>query len=539
MILIFILVGFLVYGNMLPNQFVDDDTQLNINPAFHSITNIPKFFTHGDTGFLGGGYYRPVADAFFTLEYAIFGNQPTGYHVVQLGLHILTSLLLFRLFKRFFSKEVSLILGLIFLVHPLNTESVAYISAFRENLFLLFGLLALNSNNRIIKMLWLMASILTKETGIIFLFLSPLFDYLNDRNSLVKNIFSNFGLLAIYGLMRASSGVKIVKNAVVPIQNMNLWQRVSHIPLIVFYYLKNLIYPAGLISNQAWTISRLSLADFYLPLIVIVLVFVCLGFCLNLIFKKTEVKKPVIFFGVWFGLALGIHMQIVALDVTVADRWFYAPMAGLLGLLGVFLTGYKKIFVVPVIIILIYLSGWTVARNDKWQNGLKLLANDYRISTRADYLLEKRYGTELLKNDQLDAAASHLKRANEIFPKNFGAWNNLANIYIKTGKIDEAMRAYEQSIKNDNYYGAYENLAYLLIKYKDIPEAKKFITNALSIYPGDATLWYYLLIVELKLNNEKDALFAAAKYYQLKPDNQNYTIYSRLLHGQPVSISLN
>jgi protein O-mannosyl-transferase len=547
-VIIFALVGLGVYANMLGNHFVDDDIQLDINPAFHSPVNIPGFFIKGDRSYLTGGYYRPLADAFFTIEYTFFGNQPFYYHGVQLILHILTSILIYLLYKKYFPHTISMILGLIFLIHPLNTEAVAYISAFREILFLVFGLMSihvifskLKGNKRYVLLFGLsLASILAKETGVIFLILTPLADYLAHKKRIKGVVSTQICVAGSYLLLRAGSGINLAKKAIVPIQLLDLPHRLIQDPKIVFYYIKNFIYPLNLLSNQAWVIKNLSVTNFYLPLGVDILFLLIAGALLYFsVSKEKNLYTTMAFFGVWFLVALGVHLQFIPLDVTVADRWFYAPMVGLLGLIGVIVGQMKKYIVVPTIIILIIMSVVTINRNTDWKTGLILTGRDLAKSHQEDYLLEKRFGTELMINSQYDQAIVHLTNANRIFPTNFGVWNNLGNIYLKTGKIDKAQIAYEQSIKNDNYYGAYENLVYLYLKYKSIPEAKSFIDKSLAVYSNDPQLWYYELIIELKLNHHPEALAAAKRYYQLRPNEQSYIIYGRLLEGQPVTITLN
>jgi protein O-mannosyl-transferase len=529
--LILALIGFIVYGNMLGNQFVDDDAQLKINPLFHSLSNIPQFFLKGDKGVLNGGYYRPLSDSFFTIEYSLFKNSPIGYHVVQLGLHIIVSFLIFLILRKFFTEKISLGLSLIFLIHPLNTEAVVYISAFRENLFVVFGLLALLVNNYPSVFIFLLLSLLSKETGILFLVLVPIYKHLRLRDKFKNIVLVILGVIATYGILRLSSGVSLIKKAIVPIQTLDFGDRMIQVPQIVFYYLKNLIYPVNLISNQAWIIDKLTYTNFYLPLLIELLLAIAFGWWLI----KYQ-NKSGYFFGVWFILALGIHLQIVPLDVTVADRWFYAPMIGLLGLTGVLVDRHKKLIYIPI---LFYLSVFTIIRNYYWHDGLRLLSHDYGISKNEDYLLEKRYGTELMINNQLDQAVIHLEKANKLFPQNYGVWNNLGNIYLKKGNIEGAINAYQTSINNDNYYGAYQNLAYLFIKYRNASDALTLVKKARSIYPSDVTLLYYHLIVDLKLSNIGEAMTLSTQYNILNPCYESNTIYNRLKQGLPVTINLN
>jgi len=149
LIIFLILIGFLVYLPSLFGRFVwDDEEQIVNNILVHSAKNIPLFFkgstfNTGGTGNLNGVYYRPLMMVLFSFIYQIFGSQAFFFHFVQIALHISVVIVLFLIFKKFFKKKIAFILSLIFLVHPANVESVSYISAIQENLFVLFGLLSL------------------------------------------------------------------------------------------------------------------------------------------------------------------------------------------------------------------------------------------------------------------------------------------------------------------------------------------------------------------------------------------------------------
>src|SRR5258706_11096652 len=97
---IIIILGFLVYFNTLFGGFVWDDLlQIRLNSFVQSLNNIPLFFHHSTFTFDGrtlhGMYYRPLMMVSFTLIYSLFGLQPFFFHLLQISLFIINSILVF------------------------------------------------------------------------------------------------------------------------------------------------------------------------------------------------------------------------------------------------------------------------------------------------------------------------------------------------------------------------------------------------------------------------------------------------------------
>ncbi len=84
-ILLLVGLGFLVYANILPNQFVlDDPSQITGNPAVQSIKNIPSLFLGSSFGGgknLAGLYYKPIMTTAYTILYTLFGPHPFFFHL--------------------------------------------------------------------------------------------------------------------------------------------------------------------------------------------------------------------------------------------------------------------------------------------------------------------------------------------------------------------------------------------------------------------------------------------------------------------------
>lgn len=144
---ILIIVGFVVYFNSLFNGFLWDDEEYIVNsPSIKSIKNIPMFFTgkehvSGTNIQKNTTYYRPLASVIYSILFLISGGHPISFRLFQVVVHIINSILVFFIFFHFFNrtKHLPFFLSMIFLVHPINSEAVLFISATQEVLFFLLG----------------------------------------------------------------------------------------------------------------------------------------------------------------------------------------------------------------------------------------------------------------------------------------------------------------------------------------------------------------------------------------------------------------
>ncbi len=139
-ILIIAVIGFIVYFNCLFNGFVwDDQKQIVTSPLAHTISSIPTLFTIGQVNI----FYRPVFLSYLTIVNTLFQGNVFFFHFLQVGMHILSVIILFLILKKFLKVTIAFVVSLVFLVHPMNVEAVAYMSAVSDVMVFLFGILAL------------------------------------------------------------------------------------------------------------------------------------------------------------------------------------------------------------------------------------------------------------------------------------------------------------------------------------------------------------------------------------------------------------
>lgn len=553
-----IIIGSLIYFNALFNGFVWDDEEQVINNALvHSITNLPSFFTGstfntGGANTLAGHYYKPMMPTFFSIIYSIFGPTAFAFHLFQLIFHLINSVLVYKLFKKFFSKNIAFISTLFFLVHPINTETVIYISALQDTIFFTFGLLALLlATQKILttKKLFLIStlillSLLSKETGILFLIITILYRYLfYSKDYLNTSIYltSTFFLYLFLRLILAQ--VQISGSGPSPIMQATFLERLQTLPQIIYYYLVTTIFPKDLSIAQHWVVKNPSLANFYIPILFILLTIMLLFILLYQIKQKSTTNFCIsIFFTLWLTIGIALHTNLFPLDMTVAERWFYFPFVGLIGILATYFYSHPikasdntrvNIILLILIPILSLLSLRTIIRNTNWQNGLTLYEHDSKISANA-FDLENNYGVELFRAGQIQQAKVHFQRSVEIAPHWWTNWNNLGVIYEREQNYQTALEYYKKSIDNGQYFLAYENYANTLLFHKSPQSAKEFTQQSLKILPYNSKLWTVLALSEYKLGDKQKALQAAQNAYQLSPNQQTYYLFTKLQSDQPI-----
>jgi tetratricopeptide (TPR) repeat protein len=545
-----ILIGIIVFFNSLFNGFVwDDEGQITNNSVVQSLSNIPHFYTGGtyvsSSGNLIGSYYRPIMLTFFSFFYNLFGANPFPYHLFQVALHIINALLVYLLLRELIKRPLAFFFSLLFLIHPMNQAAVGFISHLQDVLFFLFGITALfltkkykdNTKGMLFVSLFLLLSFLSKETGIVFVPIIILYCLFFAKRSWIFFVSILFTTaLFIFLRFQALHSISATGNGglLVPIASESFPMRLLSIPEIFFYYLKTFFYPARLAIDQLWVIKNINFPDFYLPLILdmlFLLVLILLGYCIYKFSKKNIYAY--IFFTSWFLSGIVIHLQIIPLDQTVGDHWFYFPMVGLLGIFGVFLNivkisneFIKKTVITVAIVIIVGLSVRTIVRSSNWIDNLTLYAHDLSINPDSARL-ERNLGVELLRIKQYDQAKIHFEHVTKLEPLWGDNWYSLGISYEYSGNPQKAKEYYLKSIQIAQLPEGYENLGGAYLFYNnDSQSAGKIFQEGIKRYPNNQRLHLLFAVAQYNLHNNQLALSEAEKAYALSPTNEaKYVLY--------------
>lgn len=552
-----IFIGLIVYFNALFNGFVwDDKTYILYNQEIHKFDLLSNF---RENLFNSNGQYRPIISGYFSVLYLLFKNFSFPYHLLPILIHITNSALLFIFLKNIFNRTIAFFLTLYFLVHPMQIESVSYISAVASPLSFLFGIKALListkdrlSSLRLISIASLvLLSLLAKETGFLFAFIILIYRFILKNKNIISIFFSIFISAFVYLFIRfVIGGVYFSNPQYTPIQKLTFTERLINIPEIFLYYLKTFFYPVHLLVNQQWIVTSINFKNFYLPLLFELLFLVGILFWGIYLYKKNRFQfKILIFFSIWYFVGISLYLQIFPINITVADRWFYFPIVGLLGIAGTVFNSLKitkrnaKIILYSLsILVALVLSLKTVERNSNWRDAITLYTHDSKYYTNSN--IENSLGNEFLLQKNYKDATIHLERSIQMDPNEINI-SNLANAYMFAGNTEKAKEYYYKtfSAKQNSrtkhekiIQNAYEQLATLSVKTEEPTQSLQFIKSALEKYPDSGILWVDLALVENTLHNQQEALVAAKKAVNLSPTNLNKYIYNQILNGKEINL---
>lgn len=550
-----VLIGLAVFLNGIFNNFLGDDlSQITENPVVHSVQNLPIFFSgstyyNGDETHLEGIYYRPLMTTYFSLLYSLFGQNAFAFHLFQILLFICNACLTFLVLKHFFKRSIAFILALIFLVHPINSEAAFYISNIQELLFFFFGITALwiiqqhqSTKTYILVSFLLLCSLLSKETGILFLIMILLYQIIFIK----KHSFRLFGYLLIACLIFLTLrihalGVFPREIIVIPIYELDFLHRMINIPALFSFYITTFLLPINLSLSYHWIYTKITLNSFFIPLL-LDLVFLAIIFCFGLMIAKKKLHKYFkyyLFFTCWFLLGLLLHLQLFPLDATVADRWFYFPSVGILGFIGVIMESFqirieRKLILIPIIVIVILLSIRTYIRSFNWTNEMTLFSHDAQVS-KNDFILESLLSQAYYHRGQYNEAKSHASKSIAIFPNTIN-YHNLGVAESALGNQKQAKEIYLKGLTvQGDYYLIYNDLAILSLVYGDTHENIDFIKNiSLVKYPSNWRLWVCLAWLEYQ-NGDKDQAKVAINQAKKYDSNQIITyVYTQITNNKPL-----
>lgn len=314
-----VIIGLIVYFNSLFNPFLFDDlSQIVTNQGVHSVTTIPDIFLNNlKTQQVITEYFRPLPFTFYALLYSSFQENTFFYHITQLIFHISNSILIFLIFKRFLKQGIAFFLSIVFLIHPMNEETVVYIANLQDVLFVFFGLISFyllqrNSEKNkyiILANIFLLFSILSKQTGVLFFAINFFYIYLIRKKKLLVYLFYTSCVSIIYIFLNIAAHVQFIKDPLVPILRLSFLQRMINVPKMILYYVKTFLFPKDLIFAQSWVIKEIQFSNFILPLL------------LDLLFIA------ILFLLFWYVYKKGKEKQLVLLFFCMVFNWTHFPFA--------------------------------------------------------------------------------------------------------------------------------------------------------------------------------------------------------------------
>jgi len=566
-----------IYSRAMDNGFtyMDDDYYILRNRylrdfSFHGLWAI---FTH-----FYSFNYHPLTTVSNLTEYTIFGLNPLPYHLFNVLLHLLNVWLVYRLTEQLSGKRfTALVVAILFAVHPMHVESVAWIAERKDVLYSAFYLSALLVYLRYIesgfraKHYWaalalFLASLLSKSAAVTLPVLMIAVDIYKGRKIDAKSLLEKVPFLLLSVLFGALA-----------ILSQHMGGAINDLSRSYNFITRVFLFTAGLASYFIRLAAPVNLSGihyfpdlrnaplpwyYYLSLPFIVLV----GW---LAARRSLYRKEILFGLSFFLITISVMLQIVAVGSAVTtERYTYISYIGLFYIAGQWISGMWEtkygstiISVFALFVIIISVQSWNrigVWKNsdvlftdiiekdpDNWRNcyvyyywGLSK-SSDGNQQEAADYYtkalklkpdFERAYFNRALANDALHntkAAIADYDQAISLNPKSEEVYNARGWAYYETGDTKSAINDFNKALSLDpKYPEAYNNRGWVYFETGDTKSALRDFDTAILMNPDFTKPYYNRAAIKVNSKDFRGAIEDYNRLIKLNPKD-NAAWYSR------------
>lgn len=559
-ILILCCLGIIIYSNTLRSPFQFDDWgYIDMNYVIRSvktvnISNMPKLLWQN---LQGHWHYQKRLVAFysFALNYYFHQDDVIGYHCVNILIHILNSLLVWWFISLILSsyliaqnknqeegvvrykESISFLIGLLFLVHPIQTQAVTYISQRFTSLATFFYLLSLClyikgrlDFSYLQKRVWTICFFLgvaisgvlgmfTKE--IVFtlpfcIFLIELYFFKGERGKLfwgcMVGVFMFALLIPVFYLSRSSQLQRIFLQYVGDGLDSGGYLLTQF--RVIVTYIRLLFLPIGQNLDYDFPVSQ---SLFELPTL---LSFI---FLLAIVVAALKIFHKYVFisFGIlWFFLTLSVESSIIPIKHVIAEHRLYLPSVGfcLVLCIGFYhvVKDFKKVIIILSVVVLTF-SYMTFQRNKIWRTEVAMWEDVIKKSpNKANPNLN--LGRAYYFEGKYELALTYFNKALKIDPYYTKVYNNRALIYQQRGQYDKALEDFDTVSEISPSAATYYNKGRLYIQIKQYEEALDEFNNAIETNPVYANAYNGRGTAHEYMGEYTEALYDFNKALELDPN---------------------
>jgi len=553
-----------VYLPALQNGFVSWDDNFYIYENDH-IRHLNSEFFRWAFGEFYASNWHPLTWLSHAVDYAVWGLDPWGHHLSNILLHsvntLLVTLLAYRLLELaptfwggLISKDsgflvVALITGLLFGLHPLHVESVAWISERKDLLCALFYLSSLlfylrvgcnlsegikaselfRNLNYLICLLLFVLALMSKPMAVSLPFVLLLIDWLRGNhvrpgcywdNLVAKSPFIILAMISVVITIAAQkSGGAINSLEVVPLLDRLL---VACYALVA--YLQKMVWPLGLLPHYAYPKSVQWHAIPYLVAILLVAVITVAS-----VLSVRWHRGWVVVWGYYLITLLPVLGIVQVGSQAMADRYTYLPSIAPFILLSIILVlalcfmqrqstkiaWHAMLLCISIVVLVGLLSSLTHKQIRIWKDGETLWHYVIQYDDQIP-LAYRQLGIALYERAQYADAAKMMSKALSLSPLDAELLNNLAICYLELGNLDQAIQSVRRAlnIEADNIF-ALNTLGEIYMAQKDYVNANKVFLQAMQLEPKNPLRLFNLAISFDKLKDAPKACIYWRNYMLL------------------------
>ncbi len=477
--------------------------------------------------------YFPLQILSYAIDYHLWGLNPFGYRLGNLIFHLGNALLVFFFLRRLLAGRtwLSFAGSLIFSLHPVNVESVAWVSERKNVLSVFFLLLSFLAYFRYLEgkrkglsygfsLGFYLLSILAKVSSVIFPLLLLLYDMCftaRSRKEWIKDkipfflMSAFFSGLAVYiyhlqKIIPEYHGGHPINNFLTMANVVVEYILSLFVPLYLnFYYDTRLVQSFG----EYQVLLSLSL--------LLLLTILAIGW-----YRQ---KRPLFFSLLWFFIPLLPVLNIVPIAILRADRYLYLPSVGFAyflawGIPPVMGDAGRKSpwFALGVLLLIAGVFGWIGEKQagywrssfDLWTQVMKYIPGEAKAY--------RALGNEARDRGKLDLAILYYQQALQLSPKDESVMNNLGDVYLMKGQMEKAREFFAEALKqNPKYPDALVNMGIIYSKMGQDSLAIAAFEEAKKDKKNRATAANNLGVIYQKQGDLLEAIAAFREATQVDP----------------------
>lgn len=480
----------------------DDDIMVFKNPL---IMNLNLDTIINSFSFQNIVHYHPLVYISFAVENSLFGLDPRIYHITNIIIHCVNSILVFKVVLALRAAKMNaFIVALLFAVHPLHVESVAWITERKDVLYSLFFLSSLlfylryqsnrNTKYYVISVMLFLLSCLSKSMAVTLPLVLIAADYfIFDLKKLKIKDKSPYLLISL---------VFIIINFQTSFYNTDIltygiYDRISFVFYSILFYPFKMFFPFNLSAIYPYPLNP-GIQYLLSPVIFLGLI---------ILLYKFNIRARLVKFGLWFYVITILPvLPVIPFGISItADRFSYIPLSGIFIIISYLISELlnkfqtrnyrKRLYLTLSVFAAVFLLMVILSNNRAvfWKDTESLMKDAVK-SDDENYYAYFILGNYYSDNNRLSDAIISYNNCISIKNDYSNAYFNLGNAHFNSGNLDAAIINYNKTVEFDSTDKlAYNNLGFVYENKGDIDKAIENYKHsaALGYQPARDVLKYY------------------------------------------------
>ena len=536
--LLFSILAALVYSKLFSANFISwDDGEVVLNNKDVHQFNLKAFFT----GYYVGNY-APLSMIAFAIDWLIFKDNSGGHHAISLLFHVVNSFFVFALVDLIFKDKLkSIFCAIIFCFHPLQVETVAWISAMNNLVYSLFFILGmfyyvrsvLNADRKyyFYALLFFILSVLSKPSAICFPLVLLLLDYLLKAKTDLKHSLVNkipfFIIALVFGVVTIYSRTE--SNFINSNHAYAIHERIGYSGYAISQYLCKFFLPVNLSVIYPYPQNKfLSIGIGYI--LILLFAFVC--------FKLFRSSQKLLLFGLLFFIVnLILVLQFIPFgQVLTADRYMYLPIIGIAFSLVSVIPFREKSLKLTVIFLILIFGALTFKRTEVWKNSIALYSDILKKYPQSEIALSS-LGAEYMLIGENSKALTYLNEAIHSNPDYLKGYYNRGLLFAKNDRFEEALKDLTKATQLKNYPKVYVSRAEVYYTLRDYSKSLSDAQTVLRTEPNNVGANFITANCYADLDQLENALTYYNKCVVLNPNEKTFYFKRAIVLGKKQKFS--